>query len=133
MFWGNVPVLSSRVKHCKNSWVAWKREQYIFPKQPLPACAVQHSERVKMSNTPWQIADSYNVTTKGRYIQANCNRAVIQCGSKTGLTLFIPKSGITHTFHTRILFYLTLVLINAFLLPCLQLKLSQNMTVCWKY
>jgi len=26
---------------------------------PLPACAVQHSERVKMSNAPWKIADSY--------------------------------------------------------------------------
>lgn len=69
--------------------------------KPLPACAVQHSERVKMSNTPWQIADSYNVTTKGRYIHANCNRALIHCGGKNSSTLFIPKSGITHTFHTH--------------------------------
>jgi hypothetical protein len=96
---------------------------------PLPACTVQHSERVKLSNTPWQIVDSCNVTTKGRYIQANCNRALIHCGSKTSSTLFISKSGITHTFHTHILFYLRLVLFYAFLFSCLQLKLSQNMTV----
>ena len=68
---------------------------------PLPACAVRHSERVKMSNTPWQIADSYNVTTKDRYIQANYNTALIHCGSKTSSTLFIPKSDITHILYSH--------------------------------
>jgi hypothetical protein len=75
----------------------------------MSAYALQHSERVKMSNTPWQKPDSYNVTTKGRFSQGSCNGTLIHCGSKTSSTLFVPKSGITHTFHPHILFYLRLV------------------------